>query len=81
LTSDLIEDRQFGNYGSLAQRLTKSPSHSLVLDLWGLHLASRGGKQSRNRAIVAVARKLAVPLQRIWVTQEPPYIPFYAKAA
>jgi transposase len=29
---------------------------------WGLHLASRGGKQSRNRAIVAVARKLACPL-------------------
>ena len=47
---------------------------------WGLHLASRGGKQSRNRAIVAVARKLAVLLHRIWVTQEP-YIPFYAVAA
>jgi len=37
-------------------------------------------KQSRNRAIVAVARKLAVLLHRIWVTQEP-YIPFYAVAA
>src|ERR1700733_12974859 len=37
---------------------------------WGLHLASRGGKQSRKRAIVAVARKLAVLLHRIWVTQE-----------
>jgi len=47
---------------------------------WGLHLASRGGKQSRNRAIVAVARKLAVLLHRIWVTQEP-YVPFYAAAA
>jgi transposase len=47
---------------------------------WGLHLAARGGKQSRNRAIVAVARKLAVLLHRIWVTQEP-YVPFYAAAA
>ncbi len=47
---------------------------------WGLHLASRGGKQSRNRAIVAVARKLAVLLHRIWITQEP-YIPFYGVAA
>src|SRR5271154_5596389 len=47
---------------------------------WGLNLASRGGKQSRNRAIVAVARKLAVLLHRIWVTQEQ-YIPFYAEAA
>jgi transposase len=28
-------------------------------DKWGLSLASRGGKQARNRAIVAVARKLA----------------------
>ena len=51
-----------------------------TLRQWGLHLASRGGKQSRNRAIVAVARKLAVLLHRIWVTQEP-YIPFYAGAA
>ena len=50
-----------------------------TLRQWGLHLVSRGGKQSRNRAIVAVARKLAV-LLRIWVTQEP-YVPFYAEAA
>lgn len=51
-----------------------------ALRQWGLHLASRGGKQSRNRAIVAVARKLAVLLHRIWMTQEP-YIPFHAVAA
>ena len=51
-----------------------------TLRQWGLHLASRGGKQSRNRAIVAVARKLAVLLHRIWITQEP-YIPFYGVAA
>jgi transposase len=51
-----------------------------TLRQWGLHLASRGSKHSRNRAIVAVARKLAVLLHRIWVTQEP-YIPFYAVAA
>jgi peptidoglycan/xylan/chitin deacetylase (PgdA/CDA1 family) len=47
---------------------------------WGLHLASRGGKQARNKAVVAVARKLAVLLHRIWITQEP-YVPFYAKTA
>jgi hypothetical protein len=52
----------------------------LNLRQWGLHLASRGGKQSHNQAIVAVARKLAVLLHRIWITQEP-YIPFYAIAA
>ena len=47
---------------------------------WGLHLASRGGKQARNKTVVAVARKLAVLLHRIWIAQEP-YVPFYAKAA
>jgi len=51
-----------------------------TLRQWGLHLASRGGRQSHNRAIVAVARKLAVLLHRIWITQEL-YIPFYAVAA
>jgi len=51
-----------------------------ALRQWGLHLASRGGKQARNKAVVAVARKLAVLLHRIWITQEP-YVPFYAKAA
>jgi transposase len=38
------------------------------------------GKQAKNKAVVAVARKLAVLLHRIWTTQEP-YIPFYAKAS
>src|SRR6202049_908236 len=47
---------------------------------WGLHLASRGGKQAKSKAVVAVARTLAVLLHRIWITQEP-YIPFYAVAA
>jgi hypothetical protein len=42
-----------------------------TLRQWGLHLASLGGKQSRDRAIVAVAGKLAVQLHRIWITQEP----------
>lgn len=42
---------------------------------WGLHLAERGGKDGRKRAIVAVARKLAVVLHRIWVTGQP-YRPF-----
>ena len=37
---------------------------------WGLKLASRGGKNGKKRAIVAVARKLAVLLHRLWVTGE-----------
>jgi transposase len=37
---------------------------------WGLKLAERGGKNGRKRAKVAVARKLAVLLHRLWVTGE-----------
>ena len=47
---------------------------------WGLHLAARGGKQSKSKAVVAVARKLAVLRHRLWSTQEP-YIPLYEQAA
>jgi transposase len=36
----------------------------------GLALASRGGKNAKKRALVAVARKLAVLLHRLWVTGE-----------
>jgi transposase len=35
---------------------------------FGLKLAARGGKNAKRRAIVAVARKLAVLLHRLWVT-------------
>jgi len=37
---------------------------------WGLRLAERGGKNAKKRARVAVARKLAVLLHRLWVTGE-----------
>jgi transposase len=37
---------------------------------WGLKLAQRGGKNAKKRAIVAVARKLAVLLHRLWTTGE-----------
>ena len=37
---------------------------------WGLKLAERGGKNARKRAKVAVARKLAVLMHRLWVTGE-----------
>lgn len=42
-----------------------------ALRRWGLRLAERGGKNAKKRAIVAVARKLAVLLHRLWVTQKP----------
>ncbi len=36
----------------------------------GLRLAQRGGKAAKKRAAVAVARKLAVVLHRLWLTQQ-----------
>ncbi len=46
---------------------------------WGLQLAERGGKNARKRAVVAVARKLAVLLHRLWKTGEI-YDPFHSSA-
>ena len=37
---------------------------------FGLKLAERGGKAAKKRAVVAVARKLAVLLHRLWTTGE-----------
>jgi transposase len=41
-----------------------------ALRRWGLSLASRGAKNAKKRAVVAVARKLVVLMHRIWITQE-----------
>ncbi len=37
---------------------------------WGLALCAKGGKSGKKRAVVAVARKLAVLLLRLWQTGE-----------
>ena len=37
---------------------------------WGLKLAERGGGSGKKRAIIAVARKLAVLLHHLWVSGE-----------
>jgi transposase len=37
---------------------------------WGLKLAERGGKNAKRRAVVAVARKLAILLHKLWVSGE-----------
>ncbi len=37
---------------------------------FGMKLAERGGKAAKKRAVVAVARKLAVLLHRLWVSGE-----------
>jgi transposase len=41
------------------------------LKRYGSAIASRGGKNAKKRAIVAIARKLAVLLHRLWVSGHP----------
>jgi len=43
---------------------------------YGEKIASRGGKNAKKRAVVAVARKLSVLLHRLWITAEL-YDPLY----
>jgi transposase len=47
---------------------------------WGLQLAARGGKNAKKRALVAVARKLAVLLHKLWVTGEV-YEPMHVRSS
>jgi hypothetical protein len=37
---------------------------------WELKLSGRGGKNAKKRAVIAVARKLAILLHRLWVMGE-----------
>ena len=50
------------------------------LRVWGLEKAGGGGKRAKRRALVAMARKLAVLLHRLWVTGEV-YDPLYNRKA
>jgi transposase len=43
---------------------------------WGLKLAERGGRNGKKRAIIAVARKLAILLHHLWISCEE-YEPFH----
>ena len=53
-----------------ARRLLSAGGPDTDLRRWGLTLAARGGAAARRRAHVAVARKLAVLMHRLWVTGE-----------
>ena len=50
------------------------------LRAWGTEKMGRGGKRAKKRAIVAVARKLAVLLHRLWSSGEV-YDPLYNRKA
>jgi len=51
-----------------AQRMLGPFGKDSDLRRFGLKLACRGGKSAKKRAVVAVARKLAVLLHRLWLT-------------
>lgn len=53
-----------------ANYILRKPSPDTDLKRWGLGIAERGGRRGRQRAKVAVARKLAVLLHRLWTTGE-----------
>jgi transposase len=52
-----------------AHRLLGAFGPDCDLRHWGLTLCERGGSSAKKRALVAVARKLAVVMHRIWVTR------------
>lgn len=70
------------------RRLLVSSAHYILgpfgpdtdLRRWGLALAARGRKAAKKRAVVAVARKLAVLLHHLWLTQEA-YVPLRPRRA
>ena len=63
---------------TLLRRLLVSSAHYILgvhgpdcdLRRYGERLMTRGGKNAKKRALVAVARKLAVLLHRLWVNGE-----------
>lgn len=72
----------------LLRRLLVQCAHRLVLPIgtpcalrdWAQKLAARGGKAARKRAVIAVARKLAVTLHALWKSGAT-YQPYPARAA
>ena len=53
-----------------SQQILSKNSPDSDLKRWGSKLAARGKKKAKRRAVVAVARKLAVLLHRLWITGE-----------
>ena len=69
--------RRFTKCGDpMLRRLLMNGAHYILgpfgpdcdLRRWGLALAARGGTNAKKRAVVAVARKLATLLHRLWVS-------------
>lgn len=72
---------------AMGRRLLVSAAHYILgpfgpacdLRRHGEKLAQRGGKNAKKRAVVAVARKLAVLLHRLWVSERPYHPDYYSQ--
>mgnify|MGYP001029057991 CR=1 FL=1 len=53
-----------------AQRMLGPFGRDSALRRYGIRLMGRGGKSAKKKAVIAVARKLAVLMHRLWVTGE-----------
>jgi transposase len=53
-----------------AQHILSRRGPDTDLKRWGLQIAAKGKKKAKKRAVVAVARKLAILLHRLWVSGE-----------
>jgi transposase len=53
-----------------AQYILSPKGPDTDLKRWGLGIAAKGKKKAKRRAVVAVARKLAILLHRLWVSGE-----------
>jgi transposase len=53
-----------------AQYILSKRGPETDLKIWGMQIAAKGKKSAKKRAVVAVARKLAVLLHRLWVSGE-----------
>ncbi len=73
LFSEVADDVTCNGYGDCVS-LLREPDAAFGEDSdlrrWGRKLGERGGKNAKKRAVVAVARKLAVLLHRLWVSGE-----------
>jgi transposase len=54
-----------------AQQILSLRGPDCDLKSWGEKIAAKGKKKAKRRAVVAVARKLAILLHRLWVSGEP----------
>ena len=67
LNRSLVQLRLSGIARVMENHVVGPRGKDSALRQWGLNLGARGGGHARRRAVVAVARKLAVLLHRIWV--------------